>query len=272
MSESGSLKFVRRHSTKTHHRCVTPFGCQSLPHLCSVFKICLQQQHQLFLLQTIIMANTIAQKLRIKEGMKLRTLHSPPNFEQGLQPLPPDVTVVQNGKNYDQLHWFVTNKSQLEKEVEMAIELIRADVVCWAYYPKATSKIQTDLTRDKGWDTLLHHNELQWISLISFDETWSTFGFRLKTEADKKKEAKPKEREIFNYIDAKAKTINLPDDFTSALKKNKQASEYFNTLSFTNKKEYVEWIVTAKREETRLQRIEGSIERLLKRWKNPRNM
>ncbi len=38
------------------------------------------------------------------------------------------------------------------------------------------------------------------------------------------------------------------------------------------KKEYIEWIVTAKREETRIQRIDGTIERLVKGWKNPRNM
>jgi hypothetical protein len=31
--------------------------------------------------------------------------------------------------------------------------------------------MQTDLTRDKGWDALMRHKELQWISLISFDAT-----------------------------------------------------------------------------------------------------
>ena len=56
------------------------------------------------------------------------------------------------------------------------------------------------------------------------------------------------------------------------LKKNKKQSEFFQSLSFTNKKEYLEWIVTARREETRKERIAGSIERLGKSWKNPRNM
>ena len=108
--------------------------------------------------------------------------------------------------------------------------------------------------------------------MISFDETWSTFGFRMKTESDKAREVKPKEREIFNYINAEKKEIRLPDDLAAALKKNKQETAFFNTLSFTNKKEYVEWIVTAKREETRKQRIEDTIERLGKGWKNPRNL
>ncbi len=139
-------------------------------------------------------------------------------------------------------------------------------------HPKGTSKIQTDLTRDKGWDTLLKRNELQWFSLISFDDTWSAFAFRLKSEADKKKEAKPKERPIFDYINPQKKIVNLPGDFAEVLKKNKKAEDFFQTLSFTNKKEYVEWIVTARREETRQERVKGTIERLEKGWKNPRNI
>jgi len=68
------------------------------------------------------------------------------------------------------------------------------------------------------------------------------------------------------------KEVKLPDDLASAFKKNKKQADYFDTLSFTNKKEYIEWIVTAKREETRKERIDGTIERLEKQWKNPRNL
>ena len=217
------------------------------------------------------MANTIAQKLKIKEGFTLFTLNAPANFATQLQP-PACVKIINKGGKFQQLHWFVISKIQLEKEVNKVLQLVKDDIVCWIYYPKGTSKIQTDLTRDKGWDALLKHNELQWISLISFDDTWSTFGFRMKTTADKKKESKPKEREIFNYINAEKKEIRLPDDIQTALQKNKPALTFFNSLSFSNKKEYVEWIVTARREETRMQRIEGTIERLVKGWKNPRNI
>jgi len=218
------------------------------------------------------MTNTIAQKLKIKERFTLLTLHAPENFEDQLNPLPEGVKISSSAKKFNQVHWFVLNKMQLEKELDKVLKLATKDVLCWIYYPKGTSKIQTDLTRDKGWDKLLQHNELQWISLISFDETWSTFGFRMKTDSDKAREAKPKEREIFNYINAEKKEIRMPDDLATALKKYKQEIAFFNTLSFTNKKEYVEWIVTAKREETRKQRIEGTVERLGKGWKNPRNI
>lgn len=219
------------------------------------------------------MANSISQKLRIKEKDTLLTLNAPPDFKKGLTALPSGVKIITSGKQYDQVHWFVLNRAQLEKEMSKVLKLVKDDVTVWVYYPKVSSKIQTDLTRDRGWDCLLSEGDkLTWISLISFDDTWSVFGFRAKTEADKKKEAKPKVREIFNWVDPKTKEVRLPDDLTATLKKNKKESAVFAALSFTNKKEYVEWIVTAKREETRAERIKGTIERLAKGWKNPRNI
>ena len=219
------------------------------------------------------MANSISQKLRIKENFTLLTLNATSDFKKGLTELPPAVKISTSGKDYDQVHWFVLNKAQLEKEISKVMKLVRDDIIVWVYYPKGTSKIQTDLTRDKGWDCLLSESDkLTWISLISFDNTWSVFGFRAKTEADKKKEAKPKVREIFNWVDPTSKEVKLPDDLTAAFKKNKKEAVLFDSLSFSHKKEYIGWIVTAKREETRNNRIKGTIERLGKGWKNPGNI
>jgi len=219
------------------------------------------------------MAASIADKLRIKPQFTLLTLHAPVDYKKGLQGLPAGVKITDSGKEYNQVHWFVMSKAQLEKEMSKVMKLVNSEVTVWVYYPKVSSKIQTDLTRDKGWDCLLAESDkLTWISLISFNDTWSVFGFRAKTEADKKKEAKPKVREIFNWVNPETKEIKLPVDLAAALKKNKKEAAYFGTLSFTNKKEYIEWIVTAKREETRIERIKGTIERLGKQWKNPRNL
>ena len=217
------------------------------------------------------MPATTAQKLRIKENFTLLTLRAPKEFKAELGALPDGVKLSETAKTYDQIHWFVKDRAQLEKEVAGIIRLLKDDVVCWIYYPKGTSKMQTDLTRDKGWDALLKHAELQWISLISFNDTWSVFGMRLKTEADKKKESTPKERLVFDYVDAATKTVRLPDDFENVLRKAKKEKEFFDALSFTNKKEYIEWIVSAKRDETRQTRVKESVERLAKGWKNPAN-
>jgi len=217
------------------------------------------------------MPSTTAEKLKIKPGFVLLTINAPKEFNGELGELPPAVHIVNKAKDYNQIHWFVQDKAGMEEDLERVLGLLKNEVTCWIYYPKGSSKIQTDLTRDKGWENLLKHKNLQWLSLISFNETWSAFGIRQKTDKDEKKEAAPKERAVFQYIDAAKKQVFLPDDFAAALKKAQQAKSFFETLSFTNKKEYVEWIVSAKREETRTTRVKGSVERLGKGWKNPAN-
>ena len=131
------------------------------------------------------MAFTTAQKLKIREDYILLVINAPADFKKALGPLPAGVKISDSAKTYNQVHWFVKDKGQMEKELKKILALLKNDVVCWIYYPKGTSKMQTDLTRDKGWDELLKHDELQWLNLISFDDTWSAFAFRLKSEADK---------------------------------------------------------------------------------------
>jgi hypothetical protein len=219
------------------------------------------------------MATPVSDKLKIRTNNILLPVNAPSDFRKSLKHLPPGVKIDKDEKNYNQVHWFVMNKAQMEKEMSKIMKLVKPEVIVWVYYPKRTSNIQTDLTRDKGWDCLLAEGDkLTWISLISFNDTWSVFGFRAKNEADRKKEAKPKaEREIYNWVNPTTKEVKLPDDLDTALKKNKSISEYFHSLAFSHKKEYIEWIVTAKKEETRSERIKGTIERLAKKWKNPAN-
>ena len=73
-------------------------------------------------------------------------------------------------------------------------------------------------------------------------------------------------------INVSTKEVRLPEDLLFAMNKNKKEAAFFTSLAFTNKKEYIEWIVTAKRPETRAERIKGTVERLSKQWKNPRNL
>lgn len=222
------------------------------------------------------MAATLAGKLKIKEGYTLLTINAPRDFEAILSPLPDDVTITNSGKEYQQIHWFVLNQAQMEKDLPKTLKLMIAKssekqpVICWTYYPKGTSGLQTDLNRDKGWEMLLK-TDVQWLNLISFNDTWSSFAFRMKTAADEKKTANKEERLIFQYADSKTKTIRLPEDLAKAFTKNKKAASAFEALAFSHRREYVEWIITAKKEETRANRIQGTLEKLLKGWKNPSN-
>ena len=69
----------------------------------------------------------------------------------------------------------------------------------------------------------------------------------------------------------KKNTAELPEDFQNALNYNLKAQEFFDSLAPSYKKEYIQWIATAKQEATRLKRLNTSIEWLSegkkKSWK-----
>ena len=212
--------------------------------------------------------NEILQKLKVKAPHLICKLNAPSDFEKELGKLPHDIKISTSLKtSFDSLHWFVKTKSEVDKKLTDVIKNIKPHAIVWCYYPKGTSTIQTDLTRDKGWESLLKNEDIKRINLISFNETWSAFSFRLKTEKDRL-EKKPV-REIFKYADPKTKTISFPDDVAKAFSKNKKASAIFNTLAFTNRKEYIEWIITAKLEVTRKARIDSTLKKLIEGKKNP---
>jgi uncharacterized protein YdeI (YjbR/CyaY-like superfamily) len=50
-------------------------------------------------------------------------------------------------------------------------------------------------------------------------------------------------------------SIVAPDDLAAALKKNRAAQKTWDGFSYSHRKEYVEWVTEAKREETRKKRI-----------------
>ena len=58
---------------------------------------------------------------------------------------------------------------------------------------------------------------------------------------------------------AKTKATPAPDDFTIVLNKNKKSLATFEKLSPSHKREYIEWITQAKREETRTRRIQTAV-------------
>jgi uncharacterized protein YdeI (YjbR/CyaY-like superfamily) len=54
--------------------------------------------------------------------------------------------------------------------------------------------------------------------------------------------------------------VQVPADLTAALKKNKAAAEAFKAFSPGCRREYVDWITEAKRDETRTKRIATAVE------------
>ena len=67
------------------------------------------------------------------------------------------------------------------------------------------------------------------------------------------------------------KLLKIPPYFKKALSKNRKALQTFEGFSYTNKKEYVDWVAETKTEETKANRLARSIEWLsegkIRNWK-----
>lgn len=57
-----------------------------------------------------------------------------------------------------------------------------------------------------------------------------------------------------------ARKLQVPPDLKSSLAKNEKARKTFENFSYTNRREYVDWIAEAKRDETRQRRLKTAIE------------
>ena len=62
--------------------------------------------------------------------------------------------------------------------------------------------------------------------------------------------------------DLEERTVEVPDDLRAALDGDDEARSAFESLSYSHRKEYADWIVEAKRDETRRRRIAKTLERL----------
>jgi hypothetical protein len=62
--------------------------------------------------------------------------------------------------------------------------------------------------------------------------------------------------------DTEPRLIEIPEDLAIEFKKNKEAKAFFDKLSYTHQKEYINWINEAKKDETRQSRIMKTIEML----------
>lgn len=315
------------------------------------------------------MPNQIFTKLNIKAGQKVLIVNSPAGYAKASA----DIDLKPAAKKlYDAVQVFVKNSTELKKVIGVVLKTTKEDGLLWMCYPKKTSSIKSDLSRDKGWDLLVKAG-FEGVAMVSIDDTWSAFRFRKKVKSSRSKvksskqkaeSSRPMENDddlrknknavtkndeprIFTAVlekpndgmdtafinipfdveevygtngmvkvkalfdghpyrgslsnmgtgchiiivrkdvreaigkkvgdkvrvqiqrDTAERVIEMPADLLVALGDNAKARTFFDSLSFTNRKEYAAWIATAKRDETRLKRLRETIEKLLKGKKNP---
>jgi len=105
-------------------------------------------------------------------------MNPPPGFMDQLGDLPQDVKVAHQPEGtFDFVHLFIKNVAELESLGPAAIEAVKYDGVFWISYPKRSSKVETNITRDVGWDSVTRAG-LRPVTQVSIDDVWSALRFR----------------------------------------------------------------------------------------------
>jgi uncharacterized protein YdeI (YjbR/CyaY-like superfamily) len=108
--------------------------------------------------------------------------------------------------------------------------------------------------------------------------TWSVHNVRRVREMIKQGRMTDKGLALYRYAEEKGflpetdykpeKDLVIPGFVADALSANKKAENYFNTLAPSQKRLYIRWIMDAKREETRIKRVQ-EMTGLLNKGKKP---
>jgi hypothetical protein len=114
----------------------------------------------------------LAERLQVKNGRNLAVLNAPQGIDAALAA--EACTAVQEA---DVVLLFVADRAQLEVNLEVTLSNLESAAILWVAYPKLTSRLAGDLSRDViraaapafGLDT---------VSQIAIDDDWSAL--RLK--------------------------------------------------------------------------------------------
>jgi len=212
----------------------------------------------------------LIKKLHVKPGMRVAVVNAPAGFSLGK--LPAGVRQEKSLKgDLDLVMLFAATQKELTSHWSRALGATKQDGALWVSYPKKTSGIQTDLgmgewdaPKGSGWNP---------VAMIGLDESWSSVRFKYSPgleEARHKRQDEPiTDVDGRVVVDRANRVVTPPEDLQKLLAKNARARAAFDPLSFTHKREWVTWIVEAKKPDTRATRLSKTVEMLSKGKKNP---
>ena len=123
-------------------------------------------------------SSDLAKKLRIQPAQRALFINPPEGYLETLDPLPEDVRVErETGQDLDFVQLFVKNNTELENLGGSAVAAVKYDGLLWVSYPKKSSHLSSDISRDTVWK-IMEQWDVRPVTQISIDETWSALRFR----------------------------------------------------------------------------------------------
>lgn len=215
--------------------------------------------------------NSLAVKLLIKPNNSVFVLNSPKNISTLFRDLPKGTTLLKKiGTPCDVVVLFAKNEEELNTYGPRAWASVKDGGIFWIVIPRRNTTMQETIATFSGWD-IINSMGLKIVSHVPINATWTAYRFKPKSvrisSAEHQQEAGLKE-----FIDEEKKTVTLPKDFADRLAGNRKAKDFFETLSFANRREYVVWILKSKTDKARAKRLDLIMEKLKSGLKNPREI
>lgn len=124
---------------------------------------------------------TLKEKFQFKNVTRLAVRNAPPGYDERLAAQLEGIEMVAGPQaRADALLLFVNNMAEAETLASGAVEAVaevKPEGVLWVAYPKGSSKVKTDVNRDRLWPVVQAHG---WrpVRQIAIDEVWSALRFR----------------------------------------------------------------------------------------------
>ena len=133
-------------------------------------------------------AETLLEKLQLQDEKNLLIQGLPSSIEKQFIKLTfsKNVTPLLKTRKIDFALVFAVSQRQLVDILKDVIPALGKEGKFWIAYPKLTSKIASDLCRDKNWDFVSDYG-FEPVRMIALDNVWSAARFKKQDEGAKKK-------------------------------------------------------------------------------------
>lgn len=205
---------------------------------------------------------SLLSKLRINPEIPFYILLAPFDLNKELVSTNFKNALPKNDK-VSQVLFFAADKNSLLQQLPDILASLENDALFWIAWPKKSGSISSDLSRDENWNDVFHFG-WEGVASASIDKDWTALRFKHVSMIKKMKRAVPMEERITEGVDYVNRSVILPVDALKAMESYKGLTDFFYSLAFSHKREYVEAIAEAKKPETRQRRIDKMIEMVLK--------
>ncbi|RXK86495.1 YdeI/OmpD-associated family protein [Filimonas effusa] len=222
---------------------------------------------------------SLFEKLQLKDEKNLLIQGIPSAIEKQFSKLSfsKDVTPLLKAKRIDFALVFVINQNQLCNILKDVFPAMHTEGKLWVAYPKAASKIASDLNRDCSWK-MFADNGYENVQEVPLDHVWTAIRFKKQENFVAPAPVAPAVSRNFAEIKMTAdlkggefdkKLIVPPAELETLFRKHGKAKDFFTSLPASHQNEYVTWISAAKRADTKARRVEAALEKLLAGKKHP---